>query len=167
MGRIFFSFENYEAKLNERLARAMQNPESRIQVNARAIAIKNAEERVYNVYPNPGMEWSRRYNHNGLLDPSTYKSKSSTEAHHNRAWDVTLEGNAMGAGKGFTTYISAEDEWQQRFGGQRPHTSLAEVIENSNIYHAPPRRWMRHAEQEYGSKHFEKDLVLELESDGF
>lgn len=168
VGRRFFSFEDYDKALDKAIAQAMNGENSRVQVNARAVIVKNAEERVYNTYPNPGIEWSRRYNHNGILDPSTYRSQSSTYAHHSRTLDATLLGN-YGSGKGFTTYISAETEWQQRFGGSSKDNpnSLVYAIEENGLYHAPPRPYMDHAESEYAEKYFEKDLVLELEDNGF
>ena len=170
MGRVFNSFEEYDKALDNAVAEAMNGENSRVQVNARAVAIKNAEERVYNTYPEPGMPWSRRYNHNGILDPSTYKSRSSFEASRIRRDINNSQSGVVGkGGKGFMTYIRGEAEWQQRFGGEASHNRdfLVWAIEENGLYHAPPRPYMEHAEAEYGEKYFAKDLVLELEENGF
>ena len=170
MGRVFYSFEAYEKALDLEIAAAMNDPASRVQVNAKSVIIKNAEERVYNSYPNPGIEWSRRYGAGGsILNPESYNPRSSLSA---RQWTKQINISVTGAtpsGKGFTTYIRGEGEWQQRFGGRasdNPNT-LVDAIEDNGIYHAPPRKYMAAAEDEYGSKYFAKDLVLELEENGF
>lgn len=167
MGRVFFSFEAYEKALDLEIGAAMNDPASRVQVNAKSVITEKAEELVYNTYPNPGMPWSRRYNHNGILDPSTYNNQSSYGAAHYKAIDRTISMPASSNVKGFTTYISADTEWQQRFGGEIPHIPLAEAIENVGLYNAPPRPYMQTAETEYGEKHFANDLVQELEEAGF
>ena len=170
MGRVFYTFEAYEQALDIEIAGAMNDPASRVQVNLRSVIIENAEERVYNTYPNPKIEWSRRYGHGGsILNPDSYKSRSSLSARRgSRNVDISVTGAAP-SGKGFTIYVRGEGEWQQRFGGSasdNPDT-LVDAIEDHGIYHAPPRKYMVAAGEEYGEKHFAKDLVLELEENGF
>jgi hypothetical protein len=169
MGRAFYSFEAYDAALDAEIAAALNDESSRIQVNVRSTIIQNAEENVYNTYPNPKIEWSRRYNHNGILDPNSYTSRSSFRARrYDKDYNYSVSG-ASSKAKGFMTYIRGTAEWQQRFGGDaslNPNT-LIYAIEKNGLYGAPPRPYMDEAETEYGEKYFEKDLVLELEENGF
>lgn len=157
VGRRFFSFEDYDNALDKAIERAMQNSDSRVQINAKKTITETAEKRVYNTYTPRFM--SRRHGDGGILDPASYRSERYSD-------NAIITKNA---GKGFTLHIYADAEWQQLFGGNPSDNidSLTTAIEENGIYHAPRRPFMSAAEEEYGSKRFGKDLVDELESDGF
>ena len=157
-GRRFYSFEDYDKALDKAIGKAMQNPEGKIQKNAKQEITDCAENFVYRTY-SPKF-WSRRYGEGGILDVESYRSSQYSD-------NAIITKNAS---KGFTLHIYADAQWQQLFGGSpegNPDT-LTEAIEKNGLYGAQPRPYMEHAETNYGyGGQFEKDLVEELESDGF
>lgn len=171
MGRVFNSFEEYDVALDNAIAQAMNSDSSRVQINVKEEIVKMAETFVYNLYPNP-FYLSRRDGNGGILDTKSYGSKDSRYAHRSRVLDTVMPGNVMGSGKGFTAYITADAEWQQKFGADRkPKTgTLVEVLETNGLYHHKPfhKPYMELAENNYGTDfRFGKDLVAELEENGF
>ncbi len=161
MGRIFFSFEEYENALDKGIEKALQNPDGTIQTNAKAHLKSSAFENVYS-YPtdfhHPEHGDGRRYGDGGILDADSYRTSRYSDT-------AVITKNA---GKGFTLHIYAEAEWQQLFGPDRfPKTgSLAEVIEKNGLYGAPPRPWMEEGGDKYAKGMFGSDLVNELEKTG-
>lgn len=158
MGRTFYSFEEYDKELDKAIGRSMQNPHGKIQKNAKQEITDCAEAFVYRTYQPEFL--SRRYGAGGILDPASYRSSEYSDT-------AIITKNAS---KGFTLHIYADAEWQQIFGGD-PHgnpDTLTEAIERNGLYGAPPRPYMEHAETNYGyGGGFEKDLVSELEYNGF
>ena len=158
MGRVFYSFEEYNNALDKAIGNAMQSPDGKIQKNVKKEITDCAENFVYRTYPPAFL--SRRYGAGGILDPDSYRSS--------RYADTAII--TKNASKGFTLHIYAEAQWQQLFGGSpegNPDT-LTEAIENNGLYGARPRKYMEYAEANYGyGGQFEKDLVAELEDAGF
>ena len=170
MGRTFYSFEEYDKALDIAIAEAMNSPESRVQKNLKEEIVNMAETFVYNLYPMP-FYYSRRNGDGGILDPKSYNSRNSTVAHRLGTTNISVSGNT-GTGKGFTIYVSADAEWQQKFGGNpkdNPDTLVDALYKNGIYHHAPFHKpYMELAETNYGTEHrFGKDLVQELESNGF
>ena len=169
MGRVFYSFEEYDAALDQALAEAMNSPEGRVQTNAREEITKMAETFVYDLYPVP-FYLSRRNGEGGILDPKSYTSRNSTAAHRVGGTNISVSGNT-GTGKGFTIYISSEAQWQQKFGGSaanNPNT-LTDALEKNGIYHHEPfyKSYMELAETNYGTdQRLGRDVVAELEARG-
>jgi len=159
MGRTFYSFEEFDVALDKAISDAMNSDNSRVQKNAKEELVNMAETFVYNLYPNP-FYLSRRNGQGGILDEKSYTSKSSFAT-------AAIPSTA----KGFTTHIYAEAQWQQKFGGSASNNpdTLVEALEKNGIYnHEPVVSFMERAEANYGSEHrFGKDLVLELEDNGF
>lgn len=169
MGRVFYSFEEYDAALDQALAEAMNSPEGRVQRNAKEEITKMAETFVYDLYPVP-FYLSRRGDNGGMLDPKNYNSRNSTAAHRMGGTNVSVSGNT-GTGKGFTIYIAADVPWQQKFGGSAANNpdTLVDAIEKHGIYHHQPfyKSYMELAETNYGTEHrLGKDVVAELEARG-
>lgn len=162
MGRVFFSFEDYDKTLDMEIEEAMQNPDGRIQRNAKDQLVSSAYENVYakhdTKFEHPVHGDGRRWGVGGILDPETYRS-----ARHSDTAIITKN-----AGKGFTLHLYADAPWQQLFGGSpdaNPDT-LGEAIEKHGLYSAPPRPWMEKGGDEYAKEQFGKDLVKELEDAG-
>lgn len=161
MGRIFFSFEEYEKALDTGIEKALQNPDGLIQTNAKAHLKSSAFKNVYS-YPtdfeHPVHGDGRRWGEGGILDASTYRTSRYSD-------NAVITKNV---GKGFTLHIYADAEWQQLFGPDRaPKTgTLAEVIEKNGMYGAPARPWMEEGGNEYAKNMFGSDLVKELEKAG-
>lgn len=157
MGKVFFSFEEYDEYLDKAIENAMQDTNGRIQKNAKKEIVDTAENFVYRTYPPKFL--SRRYGAGGILDPDSYRSERYSDT-------AIIRKNAS---KGFTLHIYADAQWQQLFGGSpeaNPDT-LTEAIEKNGLYGADPRPYMEHAETNYGySGDFERDLVIELEDVG-
>ena len=66
-----------------------------------------------------------------------------------------------------TLTIKMETEWQNlgfRYidGRGTGGNDLSDVVENNNIYNAPPRPFMQPAEDDYASNRFEADLMSAL-----
>ena len=161
MGRIFFSFEEYEKALDTGIEKALQNPDGLIQTNAKAHLKSSAFKNVYS-YPtdfeHPVHKDGRRWGDGGILDASTYRTSRYSD-------NAVITKNV---GKGFTLHIYADAEWRQLFGPDRvPKTgTLAEVIEKNGMYGAPARPWMEEGGNEYAKNMFGSDLVKELEKAG-
>ena len=170
MGRTFYSFEEYDKALDIAIADAMNSPDSRVQKNLKEEIVNMAETFVYNLYPVP-YYLSRDGDQGGILDPKNYPSRNSTVAHRLGSTNTSVSGNT-GTGKGFTIYVSADVPWQQKFGGDPSNNpdTLVDALYKNGIYHHKPfhKPYMELAETNYGTEHrFGKDLVNELESNGF
>ena len=147
MRQEFDNCDEFLIALNHAIDAAMQG---RITEKAKDAIAEAVEEHVYS-YPTrfPEEEWGfdgRLYDAGGLQDRSlmidSYDSGSKT-----------LE-------------IEMQVPWQHLKGGTYPSNDLSDVVENNQIYGAPPRKFAEPAEEKYEPQ-FEKDLTAELKSNGF
>lgn len=130
----FYSIEAYVAHLERSIDLVMQD-----QV-ADGIKDEIADSVSKNVYTYEPRFYSRRVFSGGIRDKS------------NMQQDYDPSEKAL--------TITEEAPWQQLYGGDTPSTDLATVIENNEIYNAPPRPFMEKAAKEYlQSGRFNKDLT--------
>lgn len=161
MGRVFFSFDDYDKVLDMEIEEAMQNPDGRIQKNAKDKLVASAYTNVYKhdtKFDHPVYGDGRRWGDGGILDPETYRSER-----HSDTAIITKN-----AGKGFTLHIYADAPWRQLFGGNPSDNpdDLSDAIEKNGLYSAPKSEWMEKGGDEYAKEQFGKDLVKELEDAG-
>lgn len=147
MGKEFDNCDEFLIALDRAIDAAM---EGAIAEKAKDAIAESVEDNVYSYTSRfPEELWGfdgRLYDSGGLQDRSlmvdSYDSGSKT-----------LE-------------IEMQVPWQHLKGGNYPSSDLSDVVENNQIYNAPPREFAKPAEDKYKPQ-FEKDLTNELKSNGF
>ena len=66
-----------------------------------------------------------------------------------------------------TLTVEHEPLWQHLRGGAYPTSDLSEVVQNNQIYGAPPRKYIDEAENTYAKSAFQIDLEVGLREKGF
>ena len=100
-------------------------------------AIKWSTSVVYSYEP---LFYNRRRGQGGLADPSTYKAN-----YHPKDQELIIE---------------IKTPWQQLRGGEIPSEDLADVISNNQVYNAPPRPFLKTAEQIVNSRRKQLEQIV-------
>lgn len=140
---VFETIDDYESALQLAIHGAM---EGSVTENAMQAIADSVESHVYSYPTDAYFEERRRHEFGG----------------HQDEWLMLDEYNAAT----FTLTIKMKVPWQHLWGGPYPSADLSDVIEQNGMYGAPPRKFMKPAEDEYASKQFRNDLIMALKSAG-
>lgn len=141
----FKTIQAFENALDRAIDSVMQG---RVVDGVRDQIATSVQEDVYDVY-DPKF-YSRRAGNGGMKS----KSKKNMEV---TSYDSSTK----------TLTITHKVDWQQLKGGTPPSNDLTEVIQNNQVYGAPPRQYIDEAENTYAKSAFEIDLELGLREKGF
>lgn len=140
MGKTYEEIEQYETDIDLAIDTAM---EGIVTENAKVAIQDSVASHVYSYNPIFLSRWNTS---GGLRDTSTMRDDYDSGSK--------------------TLTITMETEWQNRgfryIDGRGTYDDLADAVENNQIYNAPPRKFMKPAEDEYSHGQFEADLMSVL-----